>query len=289
MVKNGILLAYRGEQFTPSIVSEFPYEILMVNQLWDIFKLNPNEIRKDFELITKGRKSKTCTDIFTAIYGDDIFIEEGADIKACVINTETGPVYIGKNTIIKPGAIIEGPFALCENSTLNMGAKIRGGTTIGPSSVVGGEVNNSVIFANSNKGHEGYLGNSVLGEWCNLGADTNTSNLKNNFSNVKVWNYKSESYDDSTQVKCGLFMGDHAKAGINTMFNTGTVVGVGANVFGGGFPSKFIPSFSWGETNEVFNIKKFDLMVEKWMNTKGIEYNEMEKNILHHIYMNNTL
>ena len=289
LVKDGVLLAYRGEQFLPTIVSEYPYKIVMLNNLWDIFMLNSIEIQKDFLIITHGRKSTICTDIFTAIYGDNIFIEENVNIKASVFNTETGPIYIGKNVKIKPGSLIEGPFAICENSVLNMGSKIRGGTTIGPNSVIGGEVNNSVIFANSNKGHEGYLGNAVIGEWCNLGADTNNSNLKNNFSNVKVWNYKTESSEDCGSSKCDLFMGDHSKSGINTMFNSGTVVGVGVNVFGSNFQSKFIPSFAWGDSNEVFKISKFDEMVTKWMNSKNQQYNEIDKSILHHIYMHNDL
>lgn len=284
LVKNGVLLAYRGAHFTPNLVSEYPFEVNQIKNLWDIFIQNGKQIIEDYDLITYGRKSVGITDIFTSMYGDDIFVEEGADIKAAVLNTELGPIYIGKNAQIKPGALIEGPFALCENSRVNMGAKIRGNTTVGPNSVVGGELNNAVIFANSNKGHEGYLGNAVLGEWCNLGADTNNSNLKNNFSNAKVWSYKSESYEDCGRTNCGVFMGDHAKTGINTMINTGTVIGVGANVFGAGFPSKFVPSFSWGNQHEVFELEKLDVMAMKWMATKGKEYDDIERNILHHIY-----
>jgi UDP-N-acetylglucosamine diphosphorylase/glucosamine-1-phosphate N-acetyltransferase len=289
LVKDGVLLAYRGEHFIPNMVSEFPYQVKLINKLWDIFLHNGEEIKKDYDLITAGRKSTGTDDIFTAIYGNELFVEEGADIKAAVINTETGPVYIGKNAQIKPGTVIEGPFALCHHARVNMGAKIRGNTTVGPYSTVGGELNNAVIFANSNKGHEGYLGNAVLGEWVNLGADTNNSNVKNNFSSVRVWNYKSESYEDSERSNCGIFIGDHAKAGINTMFNTGTVVGVGANIFGGGFPPKYIPNFSWGTSDELFELDKLDEMAEKWMKTKGKEYNKVEQKILHYIYFSNTL
>lgn len=286
LVKNGVLLAYRGAHFTPNIVSEFPYPVTLINHLWDIFSNNGEQIRADFELITAGRRSYGTSDIYTAIYGNELFVEEGAVMKAAVINTETGPVYIGKNAEIKPGTVIEGPFALCENSRVNMGAKIRGNTTVGPHSVVGGEVNNAVIFANSNKGHEGYLGNAVIGEWCNLGADTNNSNLKNNFSTVRVWDYVSKTYENCGRTNCGLFMGDHSKTGINTMVNTGTVVGIAANIFGTGFPPKFVPSFSWGDKGEIFDIHKLDEMATNWMKSKGKTYNETERNILHHIYNN---
>ena len=284
LVKNGVLLAYRGASFNPCIVSEFPFEVKLINHLWDIFGFNGEQIRADYHLITAGRRSYGTNDIYTAIYGNELFIEEGAVIKAAVINTETGPVYIGKNAEIKPGALIEGPFALGEHARVNMGAKIRGNTTVGPHAVVGGELNNAVIFGNSNKAHEGYLGNAVIGEWCNLGADTNNSNLKNNFSTVKVWNYKSASFEDCGKTKCGLFMGDHAKTAINTMFNTGSVVGVAANVIGPGIPSKYIPSFSWGTEGEIFELNKLDEMVSRWMHTKGQPYNDIEKNILHTLY-----
>ncbi|RPJ66900.1 MAG: glucose-1-phosphate thymidylyltransferase, partial [Alphaproteobacteria bacterium] len=166
--------------------------------------------------------------------------------ECAVINANTGPVYIGKNAEIMEGSLIRGPFALCEHSVLKMGAKIYGATTIGPFSKVGGEINNSIITGNSNKAHDGFLGNSVLGEWCNLGADTNNSNLKNNYAEIKLWNYNSEKFTKTGLQFCGLFMGDHSRCGINTMFNTGTVVGVSSNIFGTGFPRNFIPSFSWG-------------------------------------------
>src|ERR1044071_4485832 len=167
-------------------------------------------------------------------------------MEAFIINASEGPVYIGKNAEVMEGSIIRGPFALCHDSTVRLGAKIFGDTTIGPYSKVGGEISNSVVFGYSNKAHDGFLGNSVIGEWCNLGADSNNSNLKNNYSKIKVWNYREETFINTGLQFCGLIMGDHSKCSINTMFNTGTVVGVGANVFDGGFPPKMVKSFAWG-------------------------------------------
>ncbi|MFT7612722.1 MAG: UDP-N-acetylglucosamine diphosphorylase/glucosamine-1-phosphate N-acetyltransferase, partial [Parvicellaceae bacterium] len=222
-------------------------EIVTINHSWDIFSNNGQEIKKDFALLTQGRKSQDIVDPHTIIYGsENVFIEEGAKLKACILNAERGPIYIGKNSQIHEGAIITGPFAIGESAHVNAGAKIKADTTIGPHCKVGGEVSNAVFFAYSNKGHDGYLGNAVIGEWCNLGADTNNSNLKNNYTSVKVWDYNSERFKDTGLQFCGLIMGDHAKCAINTMFNTGTVVGVAANVFGAGFPKNFLPSFSWG-------------------------------------------
>jgi UDP-N-acetylglucosamine diphosphorylase/glucosamine-1-phosphate N-acetyltransferase len=175
-----------------------------------------------------------------------LFLEPGAKAQASIFNTQTGPIYLGKDSEVMEGCLVRGGLALCEGAGLKMGAKIYGPTTIGPHAKVGGEVNNSVILGYSNKGHEGFLGNSVLGEWCNLGADTNNSNLKNTYDAVDIWDYAQGRYRSTGLQFCGLFMGDHAKTGINTMLNTGTVVGVAANVFGGGFPPKFIPDFSWG-------------------------------------------
>ncbi|MEM8893572.1 MAG: putative sugar nucleotidyl transferase, partial [Bacteroidota bacterium] len=220
---------------------------IIIEQPWHIFRQNGRAIREDFALVTKGRTSAGITDPHTKVYGEEnIFIEEDVEIKAAVINASDGPVYLGKNSMIHEGALIKGPLALCEGAHINMGAKMRGDNTIGPYSKVGGEVSNSVIFGYSNKAHAGFLGNSVLGEWCNIGADTNTSNLKNNYTSIKLWNYARERFIDTGLQFCGLMMGDHSKAGINTMFNTGTVVGVGANIFGDGFPRTFIPSFAWG-------------------------------------------
>uniref|UniRef100_UPI00404868DC GlmU family protein n=1 Tax=Roseivirga sp. TaxID=1964215 RepID=UPI00404868DC len=265
----------------------FHGEFRMIHQPWEIFQHNREQIEADFKLITTGRKSQPITDPHTIVYGEkNIFLEEGASIKAAIINAEHGPVYIGKNAQIHEGAIIHGAFALCEGSHVNMGAKIKGDSTVGPFSKVGGEVSNSVIFGYSNKGHDGFLGNSVIGEWCNLGADTNTSNLKNNYAPVKLWSYSTQRFAQTGLQFCGLMMGDHAKCGINTMFNTGTVVGVGANVFGAGFPKNFVPSFSWGGASGLitFQVKKFYEVADAVMKRRGIEFSDIEKEIIDKVF-----
>lgn len=266
---------------------QLPYEPVLLQKTWQIFQFNGSEIRKDYSLLTKGRISQPVNDPHTIVYGaDQIFIEEGAKIKAAVLNAEGGPIYIGKNTEIQEGSLIRGPFALCEGSTVNMGAKLRGDTTVGPFSKVGGEISNSVIFGYSNKGHEGFLGNSVLGEWCNLGADTNTSNLKNNYAPVKLWDYTRGGFANTGLQFCGLMMGDHSKCGINTMFNTGTVVGVGANIFGDGFPRNFIPSFSWGGAAgfSTFTMVKFEETAKAVFGRRGLEWTPAEKEILDKVF-----
>ncbi len=253
---------------------------------WDIFRLNGNEIKNDFTLLTKDKKSAPISDIHTKTYGDQIFVEEGASIKSAILNAENGPIYIGKDAEVQEGSMIRGPFAICEHSVVNMGAKIKGDTTIGPHSKVGGEISNSVIFGYSNKGHDGFLGNSVIGEWCNIGADTNNSNLKNNYTNVKMWDFATSRFKDTGLQFCGLIMGDHSKCGINTMFNTGTTVGVSANIFGDGFPRNFIPSFAWGgasgfstyKTNKVFETA--DLMMKR----RGKNLTGEDKGVLNHIF-----
>lgn len=265
----------------------FHGEFRMIHQPWEIFQYNREQIEADFKLITAGRKSQPITDPHTIVYGEkNIFLEEGASIKAAIINAEHGPVYIGKNAQIHEGAIIHGAFALCESAHVNMGAKIKGDSTIGPFSKVGGEISNAVIFGYSNKGHDGFLGNSVIGEWCNLGADTNTSNLKNNYAHVKLWHYGTQRFAQTGLQFCGLMMGDHAKCGINTMFNTGTVVGVGANVFGAGFPKNFVPSFSWGGASGLitFQVKKFYEVADAVMKRRGIEFSEIEKEIIDKVF-----
>lgn len=268
-----------------TIQLEFEPELLQ--KTWNIFQFNGNQLRADFHLITKGRKSQEITDPFTKCYHpENIFIEEGAIIKAAVLNAENGPIYIGKNTEIQEGALIRGPFAICEGSTVNMGSKLRGDTTIGPFSKVGGEISNSVIFGYSNKGHEGFLGNSVIGEWCNLGADTNTSNLKNNYAPVKLWDYTKGGFSNTGLQFCGLMMGDHAKCGINTMFNTGTVAGVGANIFGAGYPRNFIPSFSWGGEKgySTYQFHKFEETAKAVMERRKMEWTKKDEEILKWIY-----
>lgn len=267
--------------------SEYTNEICRIDHTWDIFSKNAEQIRSDFTLITRDRISAPLEDEYTRVYGiSNLFIEEGARIKAAIIDAESGPVYIGKNAQVHEGAIIKGPFALCEGSHVNMGAKMRGDSTVGPYSKVGGEVSNSVILGYSNKGHEGFLGNSVIGEWCNLGADTNTSNLKNNYAPVKVWSYAKGGFANTGLQFCGLMMGDHSKCGINTMFNTGTVVGVSANIFGSGFPRNFIPSFSWGGANgfTTFQLRKSYEVAELVMKRRSIDLSEADKAILEYVF-----
>lgn len=262
-------------------------EPLLLQKTWNIFQYNGAEIKKDFALLTKGRKSQAVGDPHTIVYNaDQIFIEEGVKIRAAVLNAESGPIYLGRNSEIQEGAVIRGPFALGEFSTVNMGAKLRGDTTVGPHCKVGGEISNSVIFGYSNKGHEGFLGNSVLGEWCNLGADTNTSNLKNNYAPVKLWDYTKGGFANTGLQFCGLMMGDHSKCGINTMFNTGTVVGVGANVFGDGYPRNFIPSFSWGGAAgfSTFTMPKFEETAKAVFGRRGKAWTEEEKEILERVF-----
>lgn len=276
-----------GEALTKLEVVLYPSTPTLIRNVWDIFVHNGSEIRSDFGRITKGRATQLIQDKYTQVYSEEnIFIEEGAIIKSAILNAENGPIYIGKDTEIMEGATIRGPFALCEGAIVSMGAKIRGDSTIGPFSKAGGEISNSVIFANSNKGHDGFLGNSVLGEWCNLGAATNTSNLKNNYGEVKLWNYTQGELVSTGRQFCGLIMGDHTRCGINTMFNTGTVAGVGANIFGAGFKSKFIPSFSWSEGQEfsLYRLDKFFETAGKVMERRNKVLDNEDKNILTHIF-----
>ncbi|RPH33123.1 MAG: glucose-1-phosphate thymidylyltransferase [Bacteroidales bacterium] len=280
---------------TPSYIPEISHfkDLIKLNEtplsitnLWDIFTQNRRALEQDFELITKGRQSEPISSTNRALNSDRIFIEKGTTVECSILSANNGPIYIGAGAEIMEGAIVRGPFALCKGATLKMGAKIYGPTTIGPYSKVGGEVNNCVIFGNSNKAHDGFLGNSVLGEWCNIGADSNNSNLKNNYANVKLWSYIEKSFIDTGLQFCGLMMGDHSKCGINTMFNTGTVIGVNANIFGSGFPRNFIPSFSWGgaqgftEYSTEKAIETAKLVYER----RGLTFNEIEKNILQHVF-----
>ncbi|MBS9774322.1 MAG: GlmU family protein [Tenacibaculum sp.] len=265
---------------------EFEEELLQIKNTWDIFSLNDKAIRLDFDLITSGRKSEPIPSTIQCINEEDIFIEEGAKLTFATLNASSGPIYIGKNAEIMEGVMVRGALAMCENSVLKLGTKIYGATTLGPYCKVGGEVNNSVLFGYSNKGHDGFLGNSVIGEWCNLGADTNNSNLKNNYAEVKLWNYEEDKFTKTGLQFCGLMMGDHSKCGINTMFNTGTVVGVSANVFGGGFPRNFIPSFSWGGVSgfKEYKIDKVFDTIDKVMKRRDAEFNEQEQKIIEHIF-----
>lgn len=257
-----------------------------VENSWDIFTKNSEAIKADFELLTAGRKSHALSSSNQVISVENIFVEEGAIVECAILNAATGPIYIAKEAEIMEGSIIRGPFSLGEHSILKLGAKIYGPTTIGPHCKVGGEVNNSVIFGYSNKAHDGFLGNSVLGEWCNIGADTNNSNLKNNYSEVKLWNYEKESFVSTGLTFCGLIMGDHSKCGINTMFNTGTVVGVNANIFGAGFPPNFIPSFSWGGSSGFtsYKIKEALAVASRVFERRGMVFDEIEQEIVSYVF-----
>ena len=261
--------------------------VTVIDRPWQLFLRNGVEIRRDFALLTAGRTSQPVNDPHTIVYGaENIFIEPGVKIRAAILNAEDGPIYLGKNSQVHEGAIIKGPLALCEGSHINAGAKMRGDNTVGPFSKVGGEVGNSILLGYANKGHDGYLGNSVIGEWCNLGADTNTSNLKNNYAPVKIWSHAAHRFVDTGQTFCGLMMGDHSKCGINTMFNTGTVVGVGANIFGAGFPRQFIPSFSWGGAAgfETFKLPKVNEVAERVMARRSLPYDAVEQGIMQAVF-----
>lgn len=265
---------------------EYSNDLKKIDWPWDIFKLNGENIQSDFELITKGRKTKELSPTNNLISKENIFIEPGVKAEYATLNASTGPIYIGKDAEIMEGSLIRGPFVLCEHSTVKMGAKIYGPTTIGPQSKVGGEINNSVFLGYSNKAHEGFLGNSVIGEWCNLGADTNNSNLKNNYDEVRLWNYETGRFIKTGLQFCGLIMGDHSKCAINTMFNTGTVIGVNANIFGDGFPRNFVPSFSWGGASgfTIYGINKAFEVAEKVFERRNKKFDDIEKNILKHIF-----
>ena len=284
--RNETLIAYRSKESIPSDFITYDDEFLQLSQLWHIFEYNDECIQSDFKLLIEGRTSQIISETNACTNRENIFIEDGAKVEHAILNASTGPIYVGKNAEIMEGSIVRGPLAMCENSVLKMGAKIYGATTLGPYCKVGGEVNNSVLLGYSNKGHDGFLGNSVLGEWCNLGADTNNSNLKNNYAEVKLWSYQSERFINTGLQFCGLIMGDHSKCGINTMFNTGTVVGVSANVFGAGFPRNFVSSFSWGGSAGymTYRLNKVFEVVEKVMQRRAIEFNQVEKDILTEVF-----
>ncbi len=252
---------------------------------WNIFQQNDREIREDFKAITAGRVSAPIPATVQTIHSGNIFIEPGAKLSHCTINAENGPVYIGMNTEIMEGALIRGPFSLCKGSVVKMGTKIYGATTIGPYCVVGGEIKNSVMFGYSNKAHDGYLGDSVIGEWCNLGAGTSNSNLKNTAADIKIWNNTEKEFINAGISKCGLLMGDYSRAAINTSFNTGTMVGICSNVFGEGLTPKFIPSFSWGgNTLEKYDLERALKDIANWKKLKGLDITEKEKRQLRLIF-----
>lgn len=298
-LKMGEALVYENELLAAKInmenfslnqiekMTDIHEELLFFKQPTDLFSFNDKALAFDFELVTKGRSSAELSST-NGFLGDsqDLFIEEGATIEFSTLNTKSGKIYIGKNSEVMEGCNLRGPIALCEESKFNMGAKIYGATTIGPHCKVGGEVNNIVIFGYTNKGHDGFVGNSVIGEWCNIGADTNSSNLKNNYASVKLWNYRTKRFVDTGLQFAGLIMGDHSKTAINTQLNTGTVVGVAANIFKNGFPPNLIDSFSWGgmKGDEKFKLEKAYEVAELAMARRKVDFTEIDRNMLKHIY-----
>lgn len=289
LIKDQLLIAsyQTEEEIKPSNTVIYEHELTVIDKPWRIFKENASQIQTDFKLLTAGKTSAAITDPYTRTYNPtQIFLEEGVDIKAAVLNAESGPIYLAKNSTIQEGAVVRGSFFLGEGSMLNMGAKVRGDTTIGPFCKVGGEISNSVIFGYSNKAHDGFLGNSVLGEWCNLGADTNTSNMKNTYDETKIWNHGLGHYEKTGLQFCGMMMGDHSKSGINTMFNTATVVDVCATIFGEGYPRTYIPSFTWGGANkfETNHLEKAIDTAARAMERRKIPLSAEDRGILVHIY-----
>ena len=296
LIKDDIIIAARKDgnireitsieqiEFINSVNCISPF--IKINFNWDIFSKNEVALMDDFRLLTNGRKSMAISVTNTVIVPENVFLEEGAKVECAILNGSTGFIYIGKDAEIMEGVMIRGPFALCEHSKVKMGAKIYGSTTVGPYSKVGGEISNSVIFGYTNKAHDGFLGSSVLGEWCNLGADSNNSNLKNNYSKIKVWNYKEETFINTGLQFCGLIMGDHSKCSINTMFNTGTVVGVSANIFGNGFPPKFVPSFVWGGSEGFITYRIEDALevAQRVYERRNLDFNNVEKDILRNLF-----
>ncbi len=261
-------------------------EYLKLDHVWDLFQVNDEALRQDFEMLTKGRTSAPISATNQVLGKENVFLEEGVTMECCTINATTGPVYIGKNAVVMEGVMIRGPLAIGENSTIKMGAKIYGATTFGPYCKIGGEVKNCILQGYSSKSHEGYLGDAAIGEWCNLGADTNNSNLKNNYEEVKMWSYGANSFAKTGRQFCGLVMGDHSKTGINTMFNTGTVVGVSTNVFGSEFPRNFIPSFAWGGYKgfQTYRADKaFDTM-ERVMARRNVEFGVEDRIIMLRVF-----
>ncbi len=265
---------------------EFNDGVLQIVNTWDIFSKNGEALQADFDFLTAGRKSAPISGTNHLIHPENIFLEEGASVEYSVLNATEGPIYLGKDSQVWEGNLIRGAFALCDNAVVKMGAKVYGATTIGPYGKVCGEISNSVIFGYSSKGHEGYLGNAVLGEWCNIGADSNNSNLKNNYAKVRMWNYGSESFEQTGLQFCGLMMGDHSKTAINTMFNTGTVIGVNCNIYVPGFPRNFVPSFSWGGASgfSTYTTSKAFEAAEVMMARRGVVFDETEAKILEHVF-----
>ncbi len=292
LCKDDLIIAYwsetaeKNENVSSFIRLDYRGEIFQISYTWDIFSKNGEALQADFDFLTNGRKSQPISSTNSVIHPERIFLEEGAKVEYSILNATEGPIYIGKNAEIWEGSLIRGGLALCDNAIIKMGGKLYGPTTIGPYSKVCGEVSNSVIFGYSSKGHEGYLGNAVLGEWCNIGADSNNSNLKNNYAKVRLWNYATEKFEQTGLQFCGLMMGDHSKTAINTMFNTGTVIGVNSNIYVPGFPRNFVPSFSWGGASgfTTYMPKKAFEAAKVMMARRHVEFNDVEASILNHVF-----
>lgn len=284
LVQGNHWLVKKGNDASNKI--EFKGNLVILENRWDIYQHNGLVLKSDYELITKGRVSQQLSSTNTII-GDEtqIFLEEGAQVEASILNVKEGPIYIGKNAEIMEGSVVRGPLALCESAGLKLSTKVYGPTTLGPHCKVGGEVNNVVFQAYSNKGHDGFLGNSVIGEWCNLGADTNSSNLKNNYSKVSAYSYETEKIEKTDVQFMGLIMGDHSKSGINTMFNTATVVGVSSNIYGADFPEKVIDSFVWGGASGFvpFKLEKAIEVAEAMMSRRHVEFTAGDLEIFTHL------
>ena len=285
----GRMLAFVGKSITLSSIPPIEWEepLVLFEKPTDLFTYNDKAIDFDFKLLTQGRTSAPLSPT-NGFLGDkaDLFIEEGAKVEFATLNCQKGKIYIGKDAEVMEGSHLRGPIALCEHATLNMGAKLYGATTIGPYSKVGGEISNSVIWGYSNKGHDGFLGNSVLGQWCNLGADTNVSNLKNTYNTIQLWDYQKGDYTSSGLQFCGVLMGDHSKTAINTQLNSGTTVGVFANLFSAGFPSKYIPNFAWGASADKYRLDEAFAVAERVMARRGIAFDQKEQNILQWLFDN---
>ena len=285
----GRILASVEKSITLSSIPPIEWEepLVLFEKPTDLFTYNDKAIDFDFKLLTEGRTSAPLSPT-NGFLGDkaNLFIEEGAKVEFATLNCQKGKIYIGKDAEVMEGSHLRGPIALCEHATVNMGAKLYGATTIGPYSKVGGEISNSVIWGYSNKGHDGFLGNSVLGQWCNLGADTNVSNLKNTYNTIQLWDYQKGGYSSSGLQFCGVLMGDHSKTAINTQLNSGTTVGVFANLFSAGFPSKYIPNFAWGVSAEKYRLDEAFAVAERVMARRGIAFDQREQHILQWLFDN---
>lgn len=272
----------------------FEEDLRRLRNVYDVFILNPEVLVEDYRRIIDGRDSRPLppsNHVIGDMTGKDgmpmIFIEEGAEVEGAIFNLKEGPVYIGKDAAVMEGCCVRGPIAFCDHSKARMGAKLYGGSTFGPYVKVGGEVDNSVIFGYSNKAHDGYLGNAVVGEWCNIGAGVNCSNLKNDYSKIRLWNYRLHSFARTDLQFCGPIIGDHSKLGVNVMLNTATVIGVGVNIYGAGFPRVFVPSFLEGSANGGFTdvpMKRFLTIAERVMARRGRSLTDLDRRIFDRIF-----